>query len=195
MTQRTHLAQRHALVLTPHALGAQEAAVRSLRAESAQRPGALLGAWTGEYGPLNRVVALWTEAADAAAVADSDDWLATAPVRKVLAVRRTFDPPGASAPLAELRQYAMHPGALEPFVAALLAALPYRERYSPCAGLWTTRERDRDVAVHLWPYASFDARLAARRDAQRDPQWNDYRAAIRPLIAAMQATLLSPLPL
>lgn len=194
MAPGMHAIDRHELVLAPHRLGGQAAAVQSLRERSAARPGTLLGAWTSEYGPLNRVVSLWSEAADAPEGADSDDWLATEPVRKMLRVRRAFVAVATSAPLAELRQYALQPGAGERFVAALLAALPYRERYSPCAGLWTTRERGRDVAVHLWPYASFDERLAARERAQRDPRWNDYRVTIRPLVAAMQAALLTPLP-
>lgn len=184
--------RRHELVFTPHALGGQAAAVQGLHDDAQGRPGDLLGAWTCEYGPLNRVVSLWREPAAESAPGD-DDWVATAPVRKTLTVRRAYDAQHAAAPLAELRQYALQPGAVETFVAALLAALPHRERYSPCAGLWTTQERGRDVAVHLWPYASFAARLAAREAAQRDPQWNEYRIAIRPLVAAMQASLLTPL--
>lgn len=166
-----------------------------MRERSARHPGTLLGAWTSEYGTLNRVVSLWSAPAAGAQTPDYDDWLVGEMVRKPLDVRRPFDARAVAAPLFELRQYAMQPGAVEPFIAALLTALPYRERYSPCGGLWTTRERGRDVAVHLWPYTSFAARQEARERAQRDPRWNEYRAAIRPLVAAMHASLLVPLSL
>ncbi len=185
-------AQQHELMFYPHALGAQAPAVQWVRERAATDE--LLGAWASDCGPLNRVVLLWGGATDTQRAADGDDWLATEPVRKTLTVRRAFDAQAASAPLVELRQYALQSGAVERFVAALLAALPHRERHSRCAGLWTTRERGYDVAVHLWPYPSFEARLAARERAQRDPQWNEYRLAIRPWIAAMQASLLVPLP-
>jgi hypothetical protein len=75
----------------------------------------------------------------------------------------------------------------------MLAALPHRERYSPCAGVWTSRERGRDVVVHLWAYRSYDDRLAARAAAARDEAWAAYRSSLPPLLAAMHATLLVPI--
>jgi hypothetical protein len=188
----------HELVFAPHALGDQPAAVRALRDEESARRDALLGAWSAEYGVLNRLVSLWALATPApgatAGTIGTGDWLAAEPVVRRMANRRAFDAEAAAAPLLELRQYAPRPGQRDAFVAALLEALPYRERYSPCAGIWTTSERGSDVVVHLWGYRSFEARLQARAAAMRDSAWDAYRVSIRPMIAAMHAVLLVPVP-
>lgn len=185
----------HELVAVTHPLGEQDVAREALGAERARRPGALLGAWSTETGILNRVVALWTvdDASTGAGTNGDDDWLSGREVRRRMTARRRLATETLSAPLLELRRYAPHPGQCETFVTALLDALPHREKYSPCAAVWTTQERGRDVVVHLWSYRSFDARLSARRAAMRDEGWEVYRKAIRPMLQAMHSTLLSPL--
>jgi NIPSNAP len=185
----------HVLESIPHALGAQASAVEALHESCGDRVGVILGAWATEYGTLNRVVALreWTGDRSDDSTA-GDDWLSAEPVRRYLTPRRGLRTELLASPLLELRLYAPQPGQCERFVDALLTALPHRERYSPCAGVWTSRERNRDVVVHLWSYRSFDARLQARAAAMQDESWGAYRITIRPLLAAMQASLLMPLP-
>jgi len=47
--------------------------------------------------------------------------------------------------LLELRIYATNEGQCETFVNALVDALPYCEKYSLNAGVWTVRERGVDL--------------------------------------------------
>jgi hypothetical protein len=187
----------HQLMVRPHALGAQAAARDEVVRDAQHRGDALLGMWQTEYGPVNRVVALWeltTPARlDATPTIDHDSWLIDDPVRHPLAIRRGVNRDALASALVEWRQYTPHPEHCETFVAALLAALPHRERYSPCIGVWTSREAGRNTVIHLWGYRSFDERNIARTRAAANPGWAVYRTAIRPLIASMRATLLTPL--
>lgn len=184
----------HELAYVTHPLGQQGTAREALRAERARRPDALLGAWGAETGILNRIVALWSVegASMGAGTAGDDDWLSGSEVRRRMTARRRIANEALSAPLLELRHYAPHRGQCEAFVAALLDALPHREKYSPCAAVWTTQERGCDVVVHLWSYRTFDERLSARDAAMRDEGWAAYRQAIRPMLQAMHSTLLVP---
>ncbi|MFO1302174.1 MAG: NIPSNAP family protein [Burkholderiales bacterium] len=186
----------HELLHLTHPLGAQDAALEAVRTRS-HRHGPPIAVWNAETGTQNRIVSLWALDGDRSvpATTGGEDWLDGDHVSRTLEACRPVAADSLRAPLVELRCYAPHPGQCGSFVTALLDALPHRERHSPCAGLWTTRQRDRDVVVHLWPYASYDARLAARAAAHRDPAWGEYRARIRPMLAAMHATLMSPVAL
>lgn len=187
----------HELVHVTHPLGAQEQALAALRDERAHSAHALLGVWAAETGVLNRVVALWScngSEGEAGTLGD-DDWSSGGEVRQRMTARRALDAAAIAAPIVELRQYAPHAGKCEAFVAAMLDALPHRERYSPCAGMWTTRERGHDVVVHMWAYRTFDERVTARTAAMRNDAWGVYRKAIRPMLASMRSTLLTAVSL
>lgn len=192
----------HALVLTAHPLGGQAEALRAASAGRAKHEGRCLAVWATESGPLNRVVALWKRydpgpdgaPASRAPAGGALDWLDGRPLTYPLRARRGVREHLLAAPLLELRMYATHAGRCEEFIGALLAALPYRERHSPCVGLWSTHERGRDIAVHLWAYDSCDQRLRARRDAAADSGWAAYRRRIPPLLQHTQALLLAPVP-
>ncbi len=166
-------------------------------ASHAKKRDGLIAAWATEYGPLNRVLTLRNARTEDAASEKSettetpDDWLAPRNMVRQLEVRRPLRMDLLAKPLHELRMYAARPGRCEEFVEALVGALRYRERYSPCAGVWTTRERGVDLAVHLWSYDSLEQRMAARDAALRDADWSSYRASIRPLLVNLQAWLLT----
>lgn len=183
----------HALTWEGFALGAQAQAFSELaaRATPGQRR---LATWTTEYGPLNRLVSLWDapSGATAATASLAPDWLDPGQSHAVLTPQRALRTDLLQAPLLELRMYAAHEGRCGDFLQALLAALPHRERYSPCAGVWKAHERGRDVVVHLWAYENLEARMAARTAAMGDASWSIYRATIRPMLARMQAFLLVP---
>lgn len=190
----------HELIVDTHAPGAQAEALAALPG-TPQAPGReRLALWTPEYGPLNRLMSLWQLPGDApdalAHGADPDatgiDWLDGGRRAYRLRPRRALRHDLLAAPLLELRLYAARPGRVEDFVQALLGALPFRERYSPCAGLWTTRERGWDLAAHLWAYDSLHHRMQARDRAMRDADWSAYRAGIRPMLQYLQALLLVP---
>lgn len=186
------------LVFAPHALGAQAPAVQALRDERARRGDELVAAWAPEYGALNRLVSLWRLAGDSLEAGTgrelSDHWLEASPVRCRLASQRPVRHELLASPLLELRRYAPQPGQAAAFLRAYLDALPERERYSPCIGVWTAREQHRDVVVHLWAYRSFDERNAARAAAAKNAVWAAYRARLPSLLGPMQAALMTPVP-
>jgi hypothetical protein len=191
LTDRDAAAQ-HTLLIEPHALGGQGAALDA-------HAGALrrcLGAWSTEYGPLNHLVTLWEGAADPGGQVDTEqapqDWLAPRPASRRLLPRRALRPGLLDAPFMELRMYAARPGQCDRFLDAMLAALPLRERHSPCVAIWKSEQRGVDLVVHLWAYDSLDQRMAARSAAGADAEWGAYRASIRPLLDNMQAWLLLP---
>ncbi len=182
------------LLIEPHAPGDQASVV----ARHAQGHDGLVATWATEYGPLNRLLTLRDAPEEGAATESTgapDDWLAPRTMLRRLEVRRPLKTDLLAKPLHELRLYAARPGRCEEFVSALLGALPFRERYSPCAAVWTTRERGVDLTVHLWAYDSLEQRMAARDAALKDADWSNYRASIRPLLENLQAWLLTSVPL
>jgi hypothetical protein len=178
-----------------HDPGAPASAQAAVRAERARQGLPAQGTWATEYGPLNRIVSLWAPT-HAETIADSAqpraDWLDASRYGYALRTRRALRTDLLASPLLELRMYAAQPGCCEDFVGRLLHALPYRERYSPCAGVWVTQERGWDIAVHLWAYDSLAHRMAARDASVADADWTAYRAGIRPLLKHLQAFLLVP---
>ena len=187
---------KHELVVTTHALGAQSLAFAEIARERAlRRDDELAALWATDYGPLNRLFTLWSVDQSRPVRNDSEchmDWLESERLVYALEERRALQVELLGANLIELRMYATKAGRCEAFVEALTEALPYRERYSPCVALWTTRESGWDVAVHIWAYGSFEERTVARRAAVADRGWAFYRSTIPPLIEFMQAFLLTP---
>lgn len=182
----------HELVHIAHPLGGQAQAMATLRGGGVHQADALLGTWATETGILNRVVALRALDPPEGEVdtLGHDDGRLLGEVRRRMTVRRAVNAVVLASPVLELRQYTPHAGQCATFLDAMLSALQHRERYSLCAGVWTTRERGHDVVVHLWGYRAFDERVTVRNAAMRDDAWNAYRAYIRPLLATMHSTLL-----
>jgi hypothetical protein len=184
------------LVVDVYGVGEQAQALERLQTEAESRSQQLLAVWTAEYGLLNRLYSLWEGPASALSpltkAEPTQDWLSRERIARALTPRRPLRQDLLAQPVLELRTYAAKPGCCDAFVQALLAALPHRERYSPNAGLWTTRERGTDLVYHLWTYSSLEERMAARQGSQANAEWSAYRASIRPLLHALQASLLVP---
>lgn len=194
MSAADHLnSPTHHLQVDTHGVGALAPTLVQLHRQQASSPAPLLGMWSVEYGLVNRVVSLW----GAAAVTATDegevcqDWLDHARVLRRLQQRRPLRLDLLDAPFMEMRLYSTLPGRCEEFVSMMLRHLPFRERYSPCAGVWTTRERGRDVVVHLWAYRNFEERSSARVAAAADPDWARYRTWIKTVLHSMQVSWLA----
>lgn len=173
--------------------------------------GALLAAWTTEFGPLNQLVRLWGYTSSAERIRLRRRWvredrrarldgagaplLATQPHRLVLipaagigfapAARRSFH-------LWELRTYCVRPGKTAEWIRRFAAALPIRERYSPLAGLWWWKNGRRAGVCHLWVYRSLAQRADARRRAAHDPAWQAFLTRALPLLVSMHSVALLP---
>ena len=183
------------LVTDGHGIGGLGACLAALSAERGQRSGqTLLGVWSTEYGMLNRVITLWEgEPAPSAQLEAPQDWLSLTRTSRRLTRLRPLKLGLLNAAMLELRMYAIAEGKTDTFTQAILEALPHREQYSPCAGIWHIRERGVDAVLHLWAYSNLDDRNAAREKAQANPEWASYRARIPSLLTTMQAWMLKPI--
>lgn len=188
----------HELLIDPCPFGAHASTLESILLETANQGDRCLGAWTVEYGPLSRVVSLWERVSGncvtSGAPGESIDWLN--PERMGWRLEPQISPhlDRFVAPFVDLRIYCIKPGYKEEILAAFVENLPAREQYSLCAGVWAAKERDRDLMVHLWPYDSFEQRMAVRDKTFADEQWFLYLIKAAEAFEHMQAFQLIPCP-
>ncbi|HSE93040.1 MAG TPA: NIPSNAP family protein [Methylomirabilota bacterium] len=99
----------------------------------------------------------------------------------------------------ELRTYTLHPGK-QPEYLKLNAEVGRKvrgDRYGKFEGGWTTEFGTLNQYVHLWAYSSLDERTRLRGELAKTDEWTKgYVPQIRPLIAAQETKVLTPvLPL
>ncbi len=145
----------------------------------------LAGIWHTEFGPLNQVLHLWPyasldERARIRALAvEQKVW---PPPTEELIVRmesEILQPAPFMRPLApaklgnvyELRIYTYRPGTMPEVIRRWAEAVPYREKYSPLAGAWSSEIGTLNRWYHLWPYASLAERDRIRAEASKEPHW------------------------
>lgn len=145
----------------------------------------LAGIWHTEFGPLNQVLHLWPyasldERARIRALAvEQKIW---PPPTEELIVRmesEILQPAPFMRPLApaklgnvyELRIYTYRPGTMPEVIRRWAEAVPYREKYSPLAGAWSSEIGTLNRWYHLWPYASLAERDRIRAEASKEPHW------------------------
>jgi hypothetical protein len=162
----------------PKAVAAIDAATKASEAR-----GMLLGCWTTEIGPLNRLIVLrgFTDAAELAAerqriLATTDPFgcgehltglslESYAPFSFLPPVR-----PGAYGSVYEIRTYALKLGGAGPTEAAWQAAVPERTKLSPLTIAMVALDGPPRF-THIWPYASLDARAAVRAESVAKGVW------------------------
>jgi hypothetical protein len=91
-----------------------------------------------------------------------------------------------------MRIYRGGPGDARRWAEAYLEILPVREKYSKNVGLWLGEAPQPNEVLHMWNYASADARMKARADLFKDPDWNAFLKRVAGLIVEMQNVLLIP---
>jgi hypothetical protein len=79
--------------------------------------------------------------------------------------------PANIGPFFEIRKYVYQAGELPKVIAAWEAALPARLPLGPLAAIWHSTDESRNTLVHIWPYASLDARMEIRRKARETGLW------------------------
>ena len=142
--------------------------------------------WHTEIGPLNQIVHVWPyenlaerERIRAAAVKDS---IWPPPIGEFIARMRSdimtpfaISPelkPGKQGPYFEMRTYTYATGGDLPKIMAVWEkALPARLEYSPLGAAWYAEIGGLNKFVHIWPYASLDARVDTRKRAQAAGLW------------------------
>lgn len=138
----------------------------------------LVGFFSTEVGPLNRVVHIWQyEDEDArteiqAKVAEDGDWPPA--VRDfVLKVQSDFYTPAPFlpqlditrniGPMFELRIYSYPDGAIPKVIDAWATAIDARMELSPPVGVWTLQDGKRNMLAHMWAYKSYEHRAEGRK--------------------------------
>ena len=169
-----------------------------------------LGAfWYTEIGPLNQIIHVWPypnleerNRVRAEAVA-SGKWPPKAS-EHIVQMRSEIMMPwpgspelpvGKVGPFFEMRTYTMSPGDQPKVQKAWNKVLAARQKISPVAALWYSEIGGLNKFVHIWPYASMEARMEARKAAiasgkwpptpgPDDPQYNTVSQETKILLAA-----------
>lgn len=141
--------------------------------------------WYTDIGPLNQIIHVWPykdleerNRIRAEAVA-SGKW---PPKASEYIVNMRSDimlpwpgspalPTGKHGPYFEMRTYTMSPGDQPKVQAAWNKVLAARQKISPVIALWFSEIGGLNKFVHIWPYASLDARMEARKAALASGTW------------------------
>ena len=99
--------------------------------------------------------------------------------------------------IVEMREYTLAPGKVPEYFKLYEAEgmAIQREILGRNLGYYSTEiGPSLNQIVHLWEYASFDDRVARRKQLQADPGWQAYVRKIRPMIVAQTSRILNPAP-
>ena len=93
--------------------------------------------------------------------------------------------------IIEMRTYTLTPGRLQEVEKRFAEALPTREKHSKLAAFWHTEIGTLDQVIHIWPYESFEQRLAVRAAAVKEEGWPPR---IRDFCIRQESEILFPAP-
>ncbi|KAA2317222.1 NIPSNAP family protein [Pseudooceanicola sediminis] len=171
------------LALLPNRLGAVMPKLADVYANFSST-GTPLGCFSIEFGALNRFHFLTeyenTDAlqAERARCLEHDDPYGLS--EHLGGIERTaFKPlsfarplkPGTYGPFYEFRIYTIAPGGLPETEQAWAKGIPLREELSPLLSIMGSVEGAPKKMMHIWPYASLDARAAARAEGSKRGIW------------------------
>lgn len=171
--------------------------------------GRFVGAWTGEFGPLNSFYELWEfddVAAQQAALAQRNAAAAwQAHVRDLspmldnvetvcLKPFRTITRRADEGRMYDFRIYSIRPFHADEYAGHFAEIMPVREQFSKNFCVWTPVTGNVHRVFHLWPYDNPDQRLGVRNSMGEDPAWKAFIAKVFPLIVAQTSSLLRPVP-
>jgi hypothetical protein len=141
-----------------------------------------------EIGPLNQIVQIRPHASlEERASAEAASWFPdvgefVVGERSQLFVPFAISPelrPGTVGPFFEVRTYRYADGDLPKIVAAWEVALPGRLEWGPMVGVWHSEGEGVNTLMHIWPYASLDARWELRAKIREAELWPPMAVARR----------------
>lgn len=172
--------------------------------------GKLEGYWFSEFGALNQVWHLWSytdlneRARLRAELGKNKDWTTLyIPVIRPLLLRQEnrilnmelpLKKPEREGNIYEYRYYQVQPGRQKDWLDLFRGAMPVREKYSRNIGVWSNEGGSLNEVSHLWAYPDFNARMAARSESGKDPEWQAFVKAGGPLLVTMNSVALIPAP-
>jgi len=146
--------------------------------------GTLHACWTSDIGTLNEILIIRDFKSEAQRiderermVRDGNAFGIGEHVNAMTSATFTlfpFLPPlaaGSPGPFFEVRTYTLRPSGLAPILAAWETAIPRRIERSPLTGAMYAIDGDTPRYMHIWPYASLDARFSIRATAKADGVW------------------------
>ena len=170
-------------------------------------PGVFRGAWTSEFGALNKLYALFEyedvaqqAQADAALYASAawrahaqsmEPMLSSAKTMLLDPVRPIQRPPDDSA-FYDFRLYDVKPYCAQEYARLLHDVLPVRELHSKNFCIWRPVAGHVHRIVHLWPYDSLEQRTSVREKVAAEPAWKEFVGKVFPLLVRQRSSLLRP---
>ncbi len=166
------------------------------------------GYWTTEFGALNQVWHIWSYASlDERArlrgelqknAAWTKEYIPR--IRPLLARQdirfmhpmKDITAPEQAGGIYEMRIYRTEVGAARPYAEEYLRTMPVREKYSKNVGLWVGESPQPNEVLHMWNYASADARARIRAEMFKDPDWLAYLKRQGDVVVEATSTLLMP---
>jgi hypothetical protein len=149
--------------------------------------------WHTEIGPLNQIIQVWgySDLAERARIREAAVSDGAWPPKIAEFVMRqrsdimlpfSFSPalkPGTMGPYFEIRTYAFEGGELPIIKKTWADVIEARVAFSPLCAAWYTEFGQTNNFVHIWPYASLDARAAIRKKAEATDMWPAGKKAER----------------
>jgi hypothetical protein len=173
-----------------------------------QNYGINCGYWTSEFGSLNQIWHLWQyesmeqRATLRDALSKNEKWTKEyVPNIRPLIARQDIrflnpvygvTPPATEGNIYELRMYRFNPGMAGPWSQAFKGIMPVREKYSKNVGIWTGEAPQPNEVLHMWAYPSFEARMKARGELFKDPEWLAFVQKGAGAIVEMNNVMLLP---
>ena len=189
----------------PEILKANEEVGREVRGDDY---GVLEGYWYTDFGPLNQVMHLWRydtmEQRDKmrAELGALEGWVKEYIPRirplivkqelRFMQAHRDLTPPAQGGNLYEFRNYRVKPGKAGEFMERFVGVMPTRENYSKNICAWITQSPDPNEVCHLWAYKDSTERKQARDGVMQEKAWQDYGAAVQPILEDMHSTMMWP---
>ena len=95
----------------------------------------------------------------------------------------------------EVRTYNLQPGSVPVYEENFANALPSREKHSKLGAFWHTEFGTLNQVIHVWPYESLDERDSIRAEAEKEPEWLNFRVVTDPnTYISMESEIYTPAP-
>lgn len=160
------------------------------------------GAWTSEFGALNRLYVLWeysqSDQPDIDGATPQVISRSTDDLRKVVTDVERWSLESAFVPMQDtppggawdLRLYDVAPFHVDHYLRELLAVMPVRTQYSLPFGVWRQRFGHQDRIVHLWPYKDLAHRNEVRASVAKEPEWKAFVDKAFAMLIKQRSSLL-----
>lgn len=167
--------------------------------------GELVGCWYAEIGQLNKIIMIHDYSGYGAMASDRDIVFSSADPYGASELLVDFSMEAFSGfpnttraegkdlgPIYEIREYRLKPAGMGPTAEAWAKVLDKRQKISPLAMVMFVRSGPMPRFMHIWPFRSFEERMAKRAEAAAKGVWPPPGGLEH--IVEMQSELYLPAP-